>query len=219
MKIRLDFTPSAPVGDAPVWVVIDGIAGASQFIRNSDGSVAFDSLQDPADSDDLMAALSAVSSVSGEATLLVGCAANARPLAARIARECTAISAQSIQLVCAGFAGETCAADVYCAGLLIRYLLEELDTVATLDDAAGIAVALLSSYGGMHEAILASTHGRELERAGRSDLIMTCAQIDITGTILTWDTVSQLPVVEGSAKIPSGSDGGTRDDMQLPTHH
>lgn len=128
-----------------------------------------------------LAALAREAEQLGVHLLLAGLV-NARPAAARVAALVRA-QPRDVLLACAGSwrdgARELAVQDSYCAGVLTRLLLEELDATMTLSDGAGVAVSLTSSYVDDAAALSGSTAGRELSAQDRN----AAAQRDLVGSV------------------------------------
>lgn len=126
-------------------------------------------------------ALAAVVDTAGSA--LVGCVANARPLASRVSA--MAADTDRITFVLAPAGDTHLPIDaMWASGVLVRILLEELDTASTLTDAAGIAVTLAQ---GAEDPAVQLTAGvrwaRHLARGGHADDLRIAGAVDSIGAV------------------------------------
>lgn len=117
--------------------------------------------------------------------LLLAGVVNARPAAAQIERWSGANELHELLIVCAGNGDAIASEDAYSAGLLVRMLLEELSQGLGLSDAAGIAIALTSSYPDPRSALLASAAVRQRldSEADSDDSLGSWAAQDLVGVV------------------------------------
>lgn len=118
---------------------------------------------------------------------LLGCPANARPLASLIARSVSV--EEDITFVPALSEGEMAADSWWAAGMLIRVLLEELDQYPSfLSDAAGMAVILAQGAEVAEQMLMIGSRWRRhcAHEANRDDLRVASAV----------DTIGVVPVIE-----------------------
>lgn len=132
---------------------------------------------------DLVSAADAVHVRFVDAPVLLAGLANARPVAAQIARHAQAAPLSDLLIVCAGSGEQVASEDAYSAGVIVRLLLEELDQPAQMTDAAGMAVALTSSYPDARSALLASAGVRRRLSQGTDDAITDWSAQDVHGVV------------------------------------
>jgi hypothetical protein len=133
-------------------------------------------------------------SAGGAAHVLLGCVANARPLAAQLARRVDAEALRVTFLLAPSTAADRVGLDErdteavtidawWAAGVIIRILLEELEERAVaLTDAAGIAVTLAQGAEAPSIQLTAGARWRaHLERGGHADDLRSAGALDSLG--------------------------------------
>lgn len=182
-----------PQGERPAahaWVVVDALGAGPAIVQALDdagaGEVDVASVDvGGAQLDHVVRQLLQQSPgpIGVASQLQLACLANARPAMATLAR--TLGGGDTVGFACVGTAdGATAVEDAWAVGVLVRLLLDELDVPLDMDDGAGIAISLTSTYDSAQAGLEAGATGRMLAATGRAGLIgAAVAGRDLAGCV------------------------------------
>jgi phosphosulfolactate phosphohydrolase-like enzyme len=183
LHVRAVLEPAAAAsGNAGIVVLVDALGAGPAIVQALDD--AGEGFVEVAGVDVGGAQLAdVVDRLGRDATVWLAALANARPAMSRLAREA---GHGGVTFVCGGADDQRLAVeDAWLCGVLIRMFLDELDSPTWLDDAAGIAVAMVDAYDTPMSALSAGTTGQALEAAGRSSVLTAASTQDIAGCVPT----------------------------------